>query len=134
MSAVSINPGERGRVLDPASRPAGTYNSDDYWLIRGGGLLIYLEVTAVGAAPGVVTTISLQAKNGENYDTVAQFGALAINAVGRYTFRVAQGASRVAGANAYKGAIEEAPPTAARIQIVHTTDAMNYSVKVESVM
>lgn len=133
MSATAINPGERGRVLEPASRPAGTYNSDDYWLIRGGGLLIYLEVTAVGGAPGVVTTLNLQAKSGDNYDTVAQFGLLAINAVGRYIFRVSPGASRAAGANAYKGAIEEVPPTVGRIQVVHTTDVMNYSVKVESV-
>jgi hypothetical protein len=123
--------GEKRTLLFSQSVPAGTFDTDNYLLVGGGGLIVWVDITAIGS--GILTDVRIQAKNGSSYDTLASFAALAINSGGRYGFRVAPGAARAAGANSYKGAVEDVPPSQGRIEIVTTTGAIVLSIKVENV-
>lgn len=111
--------------------PVGTFNSADYWLVEGGGLLITIDVENINGA--TITDINLQSNHGNNYDTIAPFPAQAINANGRYQYRISPGASRAAGANAYKGAVEDVPPRRGRVQIVNTVAIPTVTIRVEAV-
>lgn len=127
----AMHRGNRAQLLESQSLAAGTHNTPDFWLIDGGGLIVWIDITAIGS--GVLTDVRIQARVGANYETVAAFAALAIDANGRYGFRIAAGAARAAGANAYKGAVEDAPPTTGRVQLVTTTGAITLAVKAESI-
>jgi hypothetical protein len=129
MPGAALNPGDGAELLASASRAAATYNSDDFWMLRGGGAIVTVIVTSVGAA-GSIDTISIQAKNGDNYDTVISFAAQAIIATGRYRYRIAPGAAL---ADLWKGAAQDVMPVTGRVQVIHTVNAMVYSVTVEAV-
>lgn len=130
MADTAIAAGHGRSLLASASRTPGTYNSDDWVLLDGGGgLIVTLEVTDVGSS-GSVDTLSLQAKSGANYDTVVTFGTLAITGTGRYRFQVVPGA---AAAGSYKGSSQSALPYQGRVQVVHTTGTMIYTVRAEAV-
>lgn len=129
MSGVAPRRGEQVLLVQGATIGATTYSSDDYWLPDGGGLLVTLVVTDVTGG-AIITTLNIQAKTGSGYDTVAQFGSLAINAAGRYLFRMAPGASRAAGASAYKGAVEDTSPTQGRIQVVGSVATATFDLHV----
>lgn len=126
----ALRPGQRGNVIKSGTYSAATKNSEDYLLIEGGGLIIWLEVTTIGS--GVVTDVNLQAKVGSSYVTIAAFGSLAISANGVYGFRVAPGAQRAAGGSAYKGAAEDQPASQGRVQVISTTGDVVYNVRIEA--
>lgn len=132
MPDTMIQRGSRKTVMAAASRAPGTFNSDAYALLNSNGIIITVSVTDVGSS-GSLDTLSVQAEDNGNYDTIATFATLAITATGRYRFRIAPGSSRAAGANAFKGAAEDSVPATGRVQAVHTTGTMIYSIKVEGV-
>src|SRR5262245_50698163 len=109
----------------------GSFQTTDYWLVEGGGLLFTIEVLNINGA--TITDVNLLSKHGGNYDVVWVNPGQAINANGRYQYRMSPGASRVAGAGAYKGAIEDIPPRTGAIQIVNTVAQPTVIVRVEAV-
>lgn len=125
----AINPGQSATLLAAVSRANATINSNTYYLLHGGGMLVTIDVTVVGAGPGVITDVNIQKKNGTNYDTVIALSGLVINATGRYTFRYGPGA---AATGTYSGTSNEYPPPRGRVQVIHTTNAMTYKVTVEA--
>jgi len=130
MGQALISRGKKREVLPLLSRANATIRSEPFALQCGGGIIITVIVTNAGAA-GSLDTLNVQAKEGSNYDTIATFTGLAITAAGRHRFRIAPGATRAAGANAYKGVMEDVVPAELRIQTVHSVNAMTYQVKVE---
>lgn len=123
MPGIALLEGESRALVDSAANAAGTLSSDPYWLPKGGGLLLTIDLT--DANGGSIDTISIQAKTGSNYDTVISFPGQAITANGRYLYRIDDGASN---AGDYKGAAENSPPLEGRIQIVSTGATMTFGV------
>lgn len=116
MPGVAPGRGEQCILADDQTLAAGTFSSNDVWLREGGGMVVTLDVSDI--AGSTLTTLNVQAKTGSAYDTVIQFGSLAITANGRYLFRAEPGAARTGGANAYKGVVEDIPPVQSRLQVV----------------
>src|SRR5262245_11017077 len=123
MAGMAANPGDTVVLLQSLVRPAGVHDSDPYWLLRGGGIIVILDVTDVQLG-GTITTVRVQAKSGENFETVAEFPGLAIAVADQYYFRMGPGASRAAGASAYKGAVEDYPPLSGRVEVVQGTNTV----------
>lgn len=129
--------GARKTVLASASRAAGNYTSNVYWLPNGGyhGLIIVLVVTAI-AAGGQITQIELQAEDNGVLTTVATFdtsiaAGIPITAIGVYRFRVSP-AGALMGATGYTGAVDDVAPSTGAVKVTHGVAAMAYAVKVEA--
>lgn len=123
MPGVALHEGTSMPLAASAANAAGTLNTDPYWLVKGGGLLLTIDLT--NANGGSIDTVSIQAKTGDNYDTVISFTGQAITANGRYIYRIEPGA---ANAGDYKGAAENSPPLEGRVQIVSTVATMTFAV------
>src|ERR1700742_1404935 len=119
MPGITLHPGDGQILMDSLSRnPANpfTVNSDDFWLPESGGVIITIDVTDVSGG-GSIAPLRVMAKSvSGNYDKVDEFATLGINAVGRYSFLIAPGAS---AAGSYKGVLANLPPTQGRLQLVH---------------
>lgn len=112
--------------------PVGTYSSPEFWIAdETPGLLVTVDVTDINGA--TITEVHIQKKSGANFDNIAAFTAQAITANGRYIYRIAPGAARAAGANAYKGVAEDVAPRTGRVNIVNTVAIPTLTVRVEAV-
>jgi hypothetical protein len=130
MPGITLSPGDAGEVMPSLSRNAGTVNSDDFWMIQGGGAIIEIIATDMGVA-GSIDTLSIQAKNGDNYDTVRTFTGLAITAAGRYRFRISDNAAASTGS--WKAVADDTMPVTGRLQVIHTVNAVVYSVNIHAI-
>lgn len=94
------------------------------------GAAILVNVSAVGATPGKINAVRLQAQVAPGaYLTVANFDTLYINAVDGYAFLVYPGAMDVAGWTV--APIQGVCPSTFRVQVVTSdTNSITFSVTV----
>jgi len=121
--------GDQRLLVESQALPVGTFNSPDYWLPEGGGLLITIDVENINGS--TITDVNLMSKQGANYDIIWANAAQAINANGRYQYRIMPGSTKAAGANSYKGVAEDIPPVTGRIQLVVTVAIPTVSVRIQ---
>ncbi|MBI4494780.1 MAG: hypothetical protein HY690_18545 [Chloroflexi bacterium] len=113
-------------LLASAARTGDT-NSADQVNYNHRGVVLLIDVTAVGAPAGALNQIVFQVKAGASYKLVGVFsGAPIINAVGQKTVQVFPGATQ-GGYDYYSGFVL---PRDWRLQVVHANqaDSITYSV------
>lgn len=121
--------GDQRLLVDAQAIPVGTFQSPNYWLPEGGGLLVTIDVTGINGS--TITDVNLMSKQGSSYDIVWANAAQAINANGRFQYRIAPGSTKAAGANSYKGVAEDTPPVVGAIQIVVTVAIPTLNVRIQ---
>ena len=118
-------------VLASAARTGDT-NSADQTNYNAKGVMLHLNVSAVGAPAGSISAINVQAKDPVSgaYLTILAFSALAIATTGYRVFLIYPGA---ASAGAFTAApLQSVLPRTWRINVDHAneTDSITYSIAV----
>lgn len=129
--SIILHPGEYAEPLAIAARTEDTLTADYRILHEGCGMILLLNVTAVGTPAGQINTINIQAKFGDTYKTVISLTGLAINSADLYVFRIHPGA---ATANAWKAVAQDVVPLEGRIQIDHAnnSDSITYGLRIQA--
>jgi hypothetical protein len=94
------------------------------------GILLLVDITAVGGSPGSITSVNVQAQIGANYKTIYAFtGLTTLNAVGQFAFCIYPGA---ASAGSWQAAPIQGPmPRHFRVTTTHAdANSTTYSVTV----
>jgi len=118
-------------VLGEAARTAEAITEEFYFADPGGAEII-IEVSAVGAPAGQINGIVVQNKTSEgNFFDAFNFGALAINAPGRYVLIAYPGPP---AAGLYAAApVSQLKPTQGRLRITHSNaNSITYRVKIRN--
>lgn len=97
--SIQLNPGGRAQLVSRANHH-GTVRSDLYRLLRGGGAIIYVNVTSV-ADGDQITSVNVLAELNGSVGTVVPFTGLTFNAVGLYILRIHPGAAGTVGWNKF---------------------------------
>lgn len=94
------------------------------------GIIIKVDVTAIGAPAGNISKIEIQIKVGDNFKTVYQWSGLTINAVDQYVFLLYPAA---ASAGQWTAApLQGTLPINSKIVITHDdANSLTYSVAAE---